>query len=165
MQGRKHSSGRSYSDGKVVKGTPYKCHWKQWTGMALLQEPPERGKQTLQVISEQLSEKGIPVLLMDVKGDLSGIAVPGTEQPFITERHSKIGIPYSNKGFPVEPCLYQSRMALEWEQLYLNSTRFRQGSLTWMTSRQASFLLSLNFATTGKWPFSILRTWRRYCSM
>ena len=32
---------------------------------------------TLQVISEQLSEKGVPVLLMDVKGDLSGIAMPG----------------------------------------------------------------------------------------
>ena len=27
---------------------------------------------TLQIISEQLSEKGVPVLLMDVKGDLSG---------------------------------------------------------------------------------------------
>ena len=44
---------------------------------------------TLQVISEQLSEKGVPVLLMDVKGDLSGIAMPGEEKPFITERHAK----------------------------------------------------------------------------
>ena len=57
---------------------------------------------TLQVISEQLSEKGVPVLLMDVKGDLSGIAMPGTEKPFITERHEKIKIPFSVKGFPTE---------------------------------------------------------------
>ena len=57
---------------------------------------------TLQVISEQLSEKGVPVLLMDVKGDLSGIAKPGVEKPFITERHAKIGLPYSAKGCPVE---------------------------------------------------------------
>lgn len=57
---------------------------------------------TLQVISEQLSEKGVPVLLMDVKGDLSGIAMPGEEKPFITDRHAKIGIPYSVRGFPVE---------------------------------------------------------------
>jgi len=57
---------------------------------------------TLQVISEQLSEKGVPVLLMDVKGDLSGIAMPGEEKPFITERHSKIGVPYSTRGCPVE---------------------------------------------------------------
>lgn len=57
---------------------------------------------TLQVITEQLSEKGVPVLVMDVKGDLSGIAMPGEEKPFITERHAKIGLPYSPKGFPVE---------------------------------------------------------------
>jgi uncharacterized protein len=57
---------------------------------------------TLQVISEQLSERGVPVLLMDVKGDLSGIAKPGEEKPFITERHSKIGLPYSVKACPVE---------------------------------------------------------------
>jgi uncharacterized protein len=57
---------------------------------------------TLQVIAEQLSEKGIPVLLMDVKGDLSGIAQPGTEKSFITERHAKINLPYTTSGYPVE---------------------------------------------------------------
>ncbi len=57
---------------------------------------------TLQVISEQLSLKGIPVLLMDVKGDLSGVALPGEEKSFILDRHKKINLPYSTKGFPVE---------------------------------------------------------------
>lgn len=57
---------------------------------------------TLQVISEQLSEKGVPVLLMDVKGDLSGVAKPGEEKPFITERMAKIGLPFETKGYPVE---------------------------------------------------------------
>ncbi len=57
---------------------------------------------SLQVISEQLSRLGVPVLLMDVKGDLSGIAMPGQEKPFITERHAKIGLPYSVGGSPVE---------------------------------------------------------------
>lgn len=57
---------------------------------------------TLQVISEHLSEKGIPVLLMDVKGDLSGISKPGEEKPFITERMAKIGVPYETRGYPVE---------------------------------------------------------------
>ena len=57
---------------------------------------------TLQVIAEQLSERGVPVLLMDVKGDLSGIAKPGEEKPFITERQGKIGLPYTSKGCPVE---------------------------------------------------------------
>jgi len=57
---------------------------------------------TLQVISEQLSEKGVPVLLMDVKGDLSGIAMPGEAKTFILERHSKLSLPYAPKGYPVE---------------------------------------------------------------
>jgi hypothetical protein len=39
---------------------------------------------------------------MDVKGDLSGIAMPGEEKPFITERYAKTGLQYSPKGYPVE---------------------------------------------------------------
>lgn len=57
---------------------------------------------TIQVLSEQLSGFGIPVLMMDIKGDFSGIAQPGVEQPFITERHAKINIPYTTSSFPVE---------------------------------------------------------------
>jgi DNA helicase HerA-like ATPase len=57
---------------------------------------------TLQVIAENLSEKGIPVLLMDLKGDLSGIAQPSPGHPKIDERHEKIGLPFEPKSFPVE---------------------------------------------------------------
>ena len=57
---------------------------------------------TIQVLSEQLSSKGIPVLMMDIKGDFSGIAMPGEEKSFITERHQKINIPFSASSYPVE---------------------------------------------------------------
>ncbi len=57
---------------------------------------------TLQVFAENLSEKGIPVLLMDLKGDLSGLAQPSPGHPKIDERHAKIGIPFEAKGFPIE---------------------------------------------------------------
>ncbi len=57
---------------------------------------------TLQIITEQLSSKSIPVLVMDVKGDLSGIAKPGVVNPKIEERHQKIGLQYTAEGFPVE---------------------------------------------------------------
>lgn len=57
---------------------------------------------TIQVLSEQLSSKGIPVLMMDIKGDFSGIAMPGEEKSFITERHQKINIPFSPASYPVE---------------------------------------------------------------
>ena len=57
---------------------------------------------TLQVIAEQLSEKGIPSLLMDLKGDLSGLAKEGSNNKHIEWRHASIGIPYEPKSMPVE---------------------------------------------------------------
>ncbi|QYS88350.1 helicase HerA-like domain-containing protein [Flavobacterium davisii] len=57
---------------------------------------------TIQLLSEQLSSNGIPVLMMDIKGDFSGIAKEGKIMDFIKERHDKINIPYEAKGFPVE---------------------------------------------------------------
>lgn len=57
---------------------------------------------TTQVLSEQLSLNGIPVLMMDIKGDFSGIAASGESLPFIEERHQKINLPYSTASFPVE---------------------------------------------------------------
>jgi DNA helicase HerA-like ATPase len=57
---------------------------------------------TLQVLAEQLSLKGVPSLLMDVKGDLSGIAAPGMSNEKIEARHAKLGIAYAPQGLPVE---------------------------------------------------------------
>lgn len=57
---------------------------------------------TLQVFAENLSEKGIPVLLMDLKGDLSGLAKASPGHPKIDQRHEKIGFPFEAKEFPVE---------------------------------------------------------------
>ena len=57
---------------------------------------------TLQILAENMSDKGIPVLLMDVKGDLSGLAQASSGHPKIDERHEKIGIPFEAKKFPIE---------------------------------------------------------------
>ncbi|MEL7425557.1 MAG: helicase HerA-like domain-containing protein [Bacteroidota bacterium] len=57
---------------------------------------------TLQIIAEQLSQVGVPSLLMDIKGDLSGIAQPSPGHRKIDERHEAIGIPFEALGSPVE---------------------------------------------------------------
>jgi DNA helicase HerA-like ATPase len=41
---------------------------------------------TLRVVAENFSRAGVPVFMADVKGDLSGIARPGQENPKISER-------------------------------------------------------------------------------
>ncbi len=57
---------------------------------------------TLQLMAESLSEHGVPVLMMDIKGDLSGLAQPGVQNPKIEERHQKIGVPFHPSAFPLE---------------------------------------------------------------
>lgn len=57
---------------------------------------------TLQVIAESLSMAGVPVLVMDFKGDLSGIAAAGTLNPVIEKRSDTIGMKWEPAGFPSE---------------------------------------------------------------
>lgn len=57
---------------------------------------------TLRVLAEQFSNAGIPVLLADIKGDLSGLALPGTPEPRITERAAQLGLDgFTFAGVPV----------------------------------------------------------------
>ena len=47
---------------------------------------------TLQVLAEGFSRIGVPVFMADVKGDLSGLAEPGTRNNKIDSRLRTIGI-------------------------------------------------------------------------
>ncbi|MBA3908779.1 MAG: ATP-binding protein [Rhodobacter sp.] len=60
---------------------------------------------TLQILAEGFSAAGVPVFLSDVKGDLSGIAAPGSEshklhEPFM-KRAASIGLDLQYRAFPV----------------------------------------------------------------
>jgi DNA helicase HerA-like ATPase len=57
---------------------------------------------TLQVIAEQLSAAGVPVLMADVKGDLSGLSRPGDSSDKITARAKETGDNWEPSAFPVE---------------------------------------------------------------
>ncbi|MGE5623292.1 MAG: helicase HerA-like domain-containing protein, partial [Bacillota bacterium] len=47
---------------------------------------------TLQVLAQALSDIGVPVFMADVKGDLSGLAKPGSATPKIRERLALLGL-------------------------------------------------------------------------
>ena len=57
---------------------------------------------TLQLIAEQLSAAGVPVLMADVKGDLSGLAQPGVANEKTAARAKDTGDNWEPTGFPVE---------------------------------------------------------------
>ena len=95
--------GGAILDGEALADAHVKIPLKTLNRHGLIAGATGTGKtKTIQVLSEQLSSFGIPVLMMDIKGDFSGIAKEGEEKAFITERHAKINIPYNTANFPVE---------------------------------------------------------------
>ncbi|QWX82892.1 DUF853 family protein [Cellulophaga sp. HaHaR_3_176] len=95
--------GSAILDGETMTNSFVKIPLKTLNRHGLIAGATGTGKtKTLQVLAENLSNKGIPVLLMDLKGDLSGLAQPSPGHAKIDERHTKIGLPFEASSFPVE---------------------------------------------------------------
>lgn len=95
--------GAGMLDGAVVPGADIFIPLKTMNRHGLIAGATGTGKtKTLQVISEILSSASVPVLMMDIKGDLSGVGAAGTVNDKITERSKLINIPYEPKAFPIE---------------------------------------------------------------
>ena len=57
---------------------------------------------TLLVIAEGFSRMGVPVFMADVKGDVAGLACPGTPGEKLRQRAQTVGVPdYANEASPV----------------------------------------------------------------
>lgn len=85
-------------NGAPVKEAQVKIPLKTLNRHGLIAGATGTGKTvTMQIIAESICSAGIPVLLMDLKGDLSGISKTGTLNTKIEERHNLIGVPYIAK--------------------------------------------------------------------
>jgi DNA helicase HerA-like ATPase len=57
---------------------------------------------SLRVLAEHFSQIGVPVFMADVKGDLSGMAVPGGANEKVAARVEELGLSgFHYHGFPV----------------------------------------------------------------
>jgi DNA helicase HerA-like ATPase len=87
----------------VVAGATVRLPLQTMNRHGLIAGATGTGKtKTLQVLAEGLSEASVPVMLMDIKGDLSGIAAPGEINDKISQRLLKMGKEYKPSAFPVE---------------------------------------------------------------
>ncbi len=57
---------------------------------------------TLQLLAEQLSAQGVPVFIADIKGDLQGLAAPGTANDKLGSRATALGYDWKPVSAPVE---------------------------------------------------------------
>ncbi len=95
--------GGAILDGIPVDGLQVHAPLSMFNRHGLISGATGTGKtKTLQGIAEGLSNAGVPVILMDIKGDLSGLAAPGKPHSKIDARHKHIGTPWKAESFPVE---------------------------------------------------------------
>ncbi len=103
FEGQSMILGGAMYGGECQTGTLVQAPLKTFNRHGLIAGATGTGKtKTLQVIAEQLAAQGVPVLLMDIKGDLSGIAQASDGHRKIDERHAAIGFPFTPSESTVE---------------------------------------------------------------
>lgn len=95
--------GAGILDGQVYSEAEVNLSLKMMNRHGLIAGATGTGKtRTLQLLAEQLSDAGVPVFMLDVKGDLSGLNKPGSVNPKIEERARQLNKPFAPSGFPLE---------------------------------------------------------------
>ncbi|MGX1642088.1 helicase HerA-like domain-containing protein [Sphingobacterium sp.] len=95
--------GSGILDGEIVTAAKVNLALKMMNRHGLIAGATGTGKtRTLQLTAEQLSDAGVPVFMLDVKGDLSGLAEPGKTNDALIERGNAVGIPFEPASFPIE---------------------------------------------------------------
>ncbi len=103
FKGESVKIGAGILDGEVIADAAIYLPLKTMNRHGLIAGATGTGKtKTLQMISEFLSDASVPVLLMDIKGDLSGIAALGSINDKVTDRYQKIGMEYKPAQFTTE---------------------------------------------------------------
>ncbi len=103
FKGESVKIGCAVLDGEVVADAAINLPLKTMNRHGLIAGATGTGKtKTLQMISEMLSDNSVPVLLMDIKGDLSGIAAEGSTNDKVKDRYAKLNMEYKPALFPSE---------------------------------------------------------------
>jgi len=103
FKGESVKIGAAVLDGEVVAEASVYLPLKTMNRHGLIAGATGTGKtKTLQMITEYLSDASVPSLVMDIKGDLSGIAAIGAVNDKVKDRYTKLNMEYKPALFPAE---------------------------------------------------------------
>lgn len=103
FKGESFLLGAPMLDGEVLGDSYIRVPLKTLNRHGLIAGATGTGKtKSLQVIAESLSAASIPVVMLDIKGDLSGLAQVGSENKVIQERYARMNLEYKPSAAPVE---------------------------------------------------------------
>jgi len=155
--------GGTIFDGECINNLYVNAPLKTLNRHGLIAGATGTGKtKTLQVITEQLSSKSIPVLVMDIKGDFSGIARAGTTNTKIEERHNKIGLGYTPQGFPVELLTLSEEVGVRLRATVSEFGPVLLSKILELNDTQASFVsLIFKFCDDSQLPLLDLKDFKR----
>ncbi len=103
FEGEALELGRGVHDGELEKDAVVRIPLATSNRHGLIAGATGTGKtRTLQLLAEQLSAAGVPVVGADMKGDLSGIAQPGEKGGPAEKRAAELGQDWTPTGFPTE---------------------------------------------------------------
>jgi DNA helicase HerA-like ATPase len=95
--------GRGVHEGALAREAPVRIPLAMMTRHGLVAGATGTGKTTtLQGLAEGLSAAGVPVVVADLKGDLSGLGAPGEPGGAAEKRMTELGLPFAPNAFPVE---------------------------------------------------------------
>ncbi|QNL51531.1 DUF853 family protein [Olivibacter sp. SDN3] len=95
--------GAGLLNGEIIAAAEVNLALKMMNRHGLIAGATGTGKtRTLQLVAEQLSEAAVPVFMLDVKGDLSGLYEAGETNPALEERGEALGRPFKPADFPTE---------------------------------------------------------------